>query len=119
MGLNEENRKVLVDLYWEKATQTYLDAEWAISAKKWNVAANRIYYAAFHAVTALFIKDGFAVSSHRGSKAALGQRYVLTGKLSSQDGKLYAQLSTPSSSKNSLTSKWRIRYGAHLAECIS
>lgn len=94
MALNEQNRKDLIALYWQKSIQTLLEAEVAIDAQKWSMAANRIYYASFHAVTALFIKDGYAVSTHRGVKQALGQRYILTNKLSADDGRLFAQLET-------------------------
>ncbi len=65
-----------------------------MQAKKWSMAANRLYYAAFHAVTALFVADGHPVGSHKGAKSVLGQYYVLTGKISTEHSKLFAQLET-------------------------
>lgn len=94
MGLNDENRKDLIDLYWNKSMQTLEEAETAIAAKKWNMAANRIYYALFHAVSALLIKGQHPVGTHRGAKAALGQYFVLTGKISTDNGRFFAQMET-------------------------
>lgn len=94
MGLNEQNRKDLIDLYWNKSVQTMEEAEAAVAATKWNMAANRIYYAMFHAVSALLVKGQYPVATHRGAKAALGQHFVLTGKISTDDGRFFAQMET-------------------------
>lgn len=94
MGLEDQNRLDLINLYWDKSQQTMEEAEIAISATKWNMAANRIYYSLFHAVTALLVKDKHPVGTHRGAKAALGQYYVLTGKLTAEDGRFFAQMET-------------------------
>ncbi len=58
------------------------------------MAANRMYYAAFHAVTALFVSDGLPVGTHRGAKSTLGQYYVLPGKITPEYSRLFAQLET-------------------------
>ena len=42
-------------------------------------AANRIYYAVFHAVSALLISAGLSVKSHRGVMALFGEHFVRTG----------------------------------------
>lgn len=94
MGLNDQNRKDLVELYWSKSMQTMEEAEVAVAAQKWSMAANRIYYALFHAVTALFVNDGYKVGTHRGAKASFGEHYIITGKLEPQYGRLFAQLET-------------------------
>ena len=56
--------------------------------------ANRLYYAVFHAVSALLIKDGHEVASHKGATALFGRYYIVTGKMPQQYGKLYSQLQT-------------------------
>lgn len=58
MALDTEYKKELVNLYWSKALQTKEEAVIAINNKKWSMAANRIYYFLFHAITALLVKDG-------------------------------------------------------------
>ena len=39
---------------------------------KWETAANRLYYALFHAMSALLVCDGHQVKSHRGVLALFG-----------------------------------------------
>lgn len=92
MSLDDEKRKQLVELYWSKSEATLEELTLAVEGKKWNMAANRLYYALFHAVSALFIKDGRKISSHRGAKQTIGQYYVLSGKLTPEEGHFYAQM---------------------------
>ena len=94
MSLSEKERSTLVKLYLSKAWQTCSDAKIAAGAQSWSMAANRLYYALFHAATALFVHDGIAVGSHRGIKAILGQHYILTGKISGEYAKFLARLET-------------------------
>ena len=58
----------------------------------WDNVANRLYYALFHAVSALLINDGHNVGSHRGAVGAFGQHYVTTGIFSLDEGKHYSRL---------------------------
>lgn len=94
MGLTDEERDTLVGLYLERSYRTLDELDVAISAQKWGMAANRMYYAAFHAVSALFVSDGLPVGTHRGAKATLGQYYVLPGKISAEYSRLFAKLET-------------------------
>ena len=87
MSLTNEERKTLVALELKKARETY--EEIGILT-----AANRLYYAVFHAVSALLINDGLQVSSHKGSHATFSLRYIKTGILSKEYGRLYNQLQT-------------------------
>ena len=94
MGLNDVDRDTIVKLYWERCKRTLADADFAISSESWNMAANRLYYSLFYAVSALFVKDGCPIKSHRGAKAVLGLRYVVTGKISQETSRIYSQLET-------------------------
>lgn len=94
MGLDDLTRADLVATYWRKSQQTMEEAEVAIAAGKWNMAANRLYYSLFHAVAALLVNDQLPVGTHRGTKAALGQHYVLTGKITPDEGRFFAQMSS-------------------------
>ena len=62
--------------------------------KYWDNIANRLYYAIFHAVSALLINDGHSVNTHKGVVVLFGQHYVRTGIFSMDDGRLYSQLQT-------------------------
>lgn len=89
MSLTEETRTNLINLYLEKAYSTLTDAEGAVSLNAWGMAANRLYYAMFHATTALLVRDGIPVGSHRGIKALFGQNYILQGKFTSEHSKFW------------------------------
>lgn len=94
MSLNDAERSTLVNLYMDRAWATYRDAKLAADACSWGMAANRLYYALFHATTALFVHDGIEVGSHRGVKAKLGQYYILTGKIAVEHSQFLARMET-------------------------
>ena len=56
------------------------------------VTANRLYYAAYYAASALLIAYGIRTKSHEGNISQFGQQFVLTGKVSKDLGKFYNQL---------------------------
>jgi hypothetical protein len=92
MSLSNEERNILVALELKKAHETYDEIEILVGANRLNGAANRMYYAVFHAVCALLIHDGFQVNTHKGSHAMFGQHYIKTGILPKEYGQLYNQL---------------------------
>ena len=94
MSLTNEERKTLVALELKKARETYEEIGILTAANRWSGAANRLYYAVFHAVNALLINDGLQVNTHKGSHATFGQHYIKTGVLSIEYGRLYNQLQT-------------------------
>lgn len=94
MSLSEENRKDVVRHYLEKADLNLREADIAIEAQMWGMAANRLYYALFHAVAAIFVNDQIPVGSHRGIKAKFGELYVLSGKFMYEHAKILAQMET-------------------------
>lgn len=58
MSLKEQERTTLVNLYLSKCNETLDDARLTRDQGRWNASANRLYYALFHAITALFVSDG-------------------------------------------------------------
>ena len=94
MSLNNEERNTLVALELRKAREAYEDIGILIAANRLNGAANRMYYAVFHAVCALLVKDGHHVNTHKGSHALFSQHYIKTGILPREYGQLYNQLQT-------------------------
>ena len=94
MSLNDEERQILVNLEKEKALNTFDEMSVLRQAGLWNNIANRLYYAAFHAVSALLINDQHNIGSHQGAVIMLHQHYVKTGILSKEDGAFYSQLQT-------------------------
>ena len=94
MSLNDEERQIIVNLEKEKALNTFAEMDVLRQAGLWNNIANRLYYAAFHAVSALLIHDQHNVGTHQGAVIMLHQYYVTTGLLSKADGAFYSQLQT-------------------------
>ena len=94
MSLTNEERQIMVRLEMEKADRFFLQAKKNAEILEWDVVANRLYYALFHAVSALLIHDGHKVGSHKGTVMVFGHHYVTTGIFSSQEGRFYSQLQT-------------------------
>ena len=94
MSLTNDERATLVSLELKKALETYEEIEVLVSANKWSGAANRLYYAVFHAINALLIHDGHSVNTHRGSHAIFNLHYIKTGIFPIEYGRLYNQLQT-------------------------
>ncbi len=94
MGLTDEERQIIVQLELEKAQSIMAQIENLRVLKYWDNIANRLYYAIFHAVSALLINDGHSVNTHKGVVVLFGQHYVRTGIFSMDDGRLYSQLQT-------------------------
>ena len=92
MSLREEERRVLVTLELEKSDKTLAEMEVQLQNGLWGLAANRLYYALFHAVSALLIRDRHEVGTHRGAVNKFSLFYVKTGLFSVAEGKLYSQL---------------------------
>ena len=51
-----------------------------IASEDWDVAINRLYYAAFHAVSALLYHNDIKAKAHSGAKAMLELHFIKTGK---------------------------------------
>ena len=92
MQLTDEERNAIVVYRLEKAEGALVEAKDCISLKHWNLAANRLYYAAYYASSALLISAGHAAKTHEGTIGMIGQHYVRTGILTHEDGTLLARL---------------------------
>lgn len=92
MSLSENERSIIVNREIEKAERTFDDVLFCSRENKWEAAANRLYYALFHAINALLVSDGHQVKSHRGILAMFGEHYVRTGLFSKKDGALLSDL---------------------------
>lgn len=78
--MTEEDRRELVRLQMERADKFMLQANEMLDTKHYDLAANRYYYACFHAIQGLFIHDGITRHTHKGLHITLGKHYVLTGR---------------------------------------
>ena len=92
MSLSENERSIIVSREIEKAERTFDDVLFCARENKWEAAANRLYYALFHAMSALLVSDGHRVKSHRGVLAMFGEHYVRPELFSKKDGALLSDL---------------------------
>ena len=63
MSISKEERTIVVSMEIEKARKTFSEIEILRQAGLWDNIANRLYYAAFHAVSALLINDEHPVGT--------------------------------------------------------
>lgn len=93
MSLSAEERLIMSNLEMERAERILAsEIPVALSAKLWNLLANRLYYAAFHAVSGLLIRNKIQVGSHKGAFLMFNEKFVLIGKFTSADRRLYSNL---------------------------
>jgi uncharacterized protein (UPF0332 family) len=76
----------IIDYRRKRAKETLKDAEQLFKSGSLFSAVNRIYYAMFYEVIALLLTKGFSSPKHSGVK------FVKTGKVSIQSGKLFARM---------------------------
>ena len=92
MSLNDEERKVMVEFEIEKAHRLIDQFPILENAKLWDTLANRVYYAVFHAVTALLIKNGLHAESHQGVSVLFSKHFIKEGLIDAEYGRLFARL---------------------------
>ena len=92
MSLDDEKRAIVVALEIEKAHKMLDDARLLADNQRWSSAANRLYYAVFHAVSALLIHDGHLVKSHKGAAIEFRKHYVQTGIIPQSHATLFSRL---------------------------
>lgn len=94
MSLNDEERKIMVEFEIEKAHRLIDQFPILENAKLWDTLANRVYYAVFHAVTALLIKNGLHAESHQGVSVLFSKHFVKEGLIDAEYGRFFARLET-------------------------
>ena len=92
MGLAEENRKDVVAYRIERAYNALDQAKKNLEIKCLEVTANRLYYAAYYAVSALLIAHGIRTRSHEGNIGQFGQHFILTGIFPKEMGRFINNL---------------------------
>lgn len=90
MSLTNDDKKVLTQLHLDKAHACLKDGEQLLQMDSVSAAANRFYYAVFHAIHALFVTNGIQSKSHNGTIAQFNQQFVKTGLIDPQFGHFVA-----------------------------
>ena len=82
--MTDDSRKEMVRLQMERAERFLSQADMMLESKLFDLAANRYYYACFHAIQGLFINDKLSSHTHKGLHQTLGMNYVKEGKFDPQ-----------------------------------
>ncbi|MBR2205006.1 MAG: HEPN domain-containing protein [Prevotella sp.] len=92
--MTEDNRKDIVAYRIERANTALEQAKLNLQMNCLEVTANRLYYAAYYAVSALLIANKIPAHSHEGNVTQFGLHFVKTGIVDREDGKLLSHLLT-------------------------
>lgn len=76
MSLSETDRSQMIRLHLEKAQQFLTEADEYAVMQRYSTTANRYYYACFHAIHALFVKEGLFSKSHEGMNTLFGLHFI-------------------------------------------
>lgn len=87
-------KKEWIDYRLERAKDTLDDASILAEKHKWNSAINRLYYAAYYAVTALLLNADLKATTHTGNKSLFSEHFIKTALFPQEAGKIYSQLFT-------------------------
>jgi uncharacterized protein len=88
----DDSKEIFIQYWWEKAQESLASAHREFSASSYMFAMNRIYYAAFYAVSAALFSRGISFKKHIAVRSAFHSEFVKSGKLSANWGKYYDQL---------------------------
>ena len=90
--MRAEDLQALIAYRLQRAVETLEEARLMQGVEHWNTCANRLYYAAFYAVSALLVQGGHVASKHSGVKALFNRHYVKPGTVTKENGRLYNRL---------------------------
>ena len=92
MSLTDDERRIMVDLEMERADKIIEQFETLRKQQYWDTLVNRMYYAIFHAVSALMIHNAISIHTHRGALNAFNKDFVRTGVFTADEGHLFSKL---------------------------
>ena len=88
------SRKDLIKYRIDRAKETYEDAQILADNNKWNSTINRLYYAAYYAISALLLSGNITSKSHSGTKQAFSNHFIKERIIPKKYGKFFSQLFT-------------------------
>lgn len=92
MSLTDEERQVMVEVEIERAEKILSQVETLRANALWDTLANRLYYALYHAVISLLIKNRIQVGTHKGAVVMFSREFVKTGIFSTEEGRVFSSL---------------------------
>ena len=92
MSLSDQERRIMEDLEIERAEKITEQFETLRQQQYWDTLVNRMYYAAFHAMSALMIHNAISIHTHRGALNAFNKEFVRTEIFTVEEGHLFSKL---------------------------
>lgn len=89
MSLDNESRQAMIAYRQEKAYAAIDDAVFLTEAGRYNLAANRLYYALYYAASALLLSKGIITKRHSGLITQIHMNFVKSGILTTEEGGLF------------------------------
>ncbi len=90
--MKEHSRNEYIRYRINRSEELIKETELLIAHKYWNTAVNRLYYAAYYAVSALLYSQNIETNSHAGCRLKFGQEYIQKGLIGKEYGKLFSSL---------------------------
>ena len=90
--LSDTDRIEVVRYRLEKTNRTYQEAVGSINNGYVETAANRLYYAAYYAVSALLISYKYEASTHNGVIQMFGKAFLKNNIIDKKYGRIFNQL---------------------------
>lgn len=88
--MGEDNRRnQIVRYWWSKAEESIAAALRELDAGALAFAMNRVYYAAFYAVSAALLDRSLSFKKHSGVRSTFHREFIKTGFLDTEWGKFY------------------------------
>ena len=94
MALESKSRSDIVAYRLDRAKNTVREVKDVGNIGYWNLAANRLYYAAYYASAALLIHNKIEATSHKGVLRMISASFVRNGIIPAEYSKLLGRLFT-------------------------
>ena len=91
-SLSAQDRQTMCSLHMERCELFLAKADAYYEAGDYFTAANRYYYACFHAIHALFVKNELYTRTHEGMNVLFSLHFVKTGIFDTKYGALIARM---------------------------
>ena len=88
------SKKDLIKYRLSRARETFEAAQILAENDKWNSSINRLYYAAYYAISALLLSKDLSPATHNGVKQKFSEFFIKEELIPKEFGKIFSQLFT-------------------------
>lgn len=92
MNLGRQERDAIVSYRIERSKAALREASDNCGLQHWNLVANRLYYSAYYACSALLIANGISATTHAGVNRMINLHFVKSNIISKSDARLLLDL---------------------------